>query len=105
LIYTPLPPGILAELEVKTREEPPPTGFGWSIAWDRHGRRTDLDALVPVRSPAVGNQDFPAILIVHPRPERADEWLAASVSDDLAVPGITDRLAAYLGTPHPERDS
>lgn len=103
--YTPAPPGALAELEAKTLAEPPPEGFGWSIAWDRRGRRVDLDALVPVRGPSTA--PFPAILTVYPPvgSGQSGRWLAATLPDDRAVPGVHDRLNAYLGTPNPERDA
>lgn len=92
----------MRELEEKTSAEPPPAGYAWSVAWGPSGRRTDLDALVPVRGVVPVNATTPAFVLVYPA--HAHAWLAATLPDDLAVPGTIDRLSAYLGTPHPERD-
>jgi hypothetical protein len=106
MIYATVPDEYAAELDAKTAAEPPPEGMAWSIAWDHLGRRPDLDALVPVRQPRAHVPAFPATLIVAPRRNaNVLEWLAATVPDDLSVPGISDRLNAYLGTPNPERDA
>jgi hypothetical protein len=105
MIHTNMPELIAAEVEAKTRAEPPPDGMAWSLAWDRHGRRPDLDALVPVHWPRVAVPAFPATLILSPGGQGGPNWLAATLPDDRAVPGTRDRLTAYLGTPNPERDA
>lgn len=106
MIYAGVPDHYVAELEAKMTAEPPPEGMAWSIAWDHLGRRPDLDALVPVHQPRADVPAFPATLIVAPkRNTNSLEWLAATVPDDLSVPGISDRLHAYLGTPNPEREA
>lgn len=103
-IATPAPDGIVAELRQKTNAEPPPTGMAWSVAWGPRGRRTDLDALVPIQphTPPAG-EGAQAMVLVYS--DVQEVWLAATLPDDLAVPGTIDRLSAYLGTPNPERES
>lgn len=103
MIHNDVPERYAAEVAAKTTAEPPPEGLAWSVAWDSHGRRPDLDALVPVRVPSAPTPQFPATLIVTLGGEGSN-WLAATLPDDLAVPGTTDRLTAYLGTSAPERD-
>jgi hypothetical protein len=102
-IAAPTPAALVRELEEKTNAEPPPAGYAWSVAWGSGGRRTDLDALVPMRGLVPANATVPAFVLVFP--EHSEEWLAATLPDDLAVPGTIDRLSAYLGTPNPERDA
>lgn len=101
-IAAPAPEALVRELDEKTNAEPPPVGYAWSVAWGPSGRRADLDALVPVRGLAPVDATVPAFVLVYP--EHMQDWLAATLPDDLAVPGTIDRLTAYLGTPHPERD-
>lgn len=100
-IGTPVPAAILAELRQKTNAEPPPPGMAWSVVWGPNGRRTDLDALVPIQphTPPAG-EGAQSMVLVYPLAQR--EWLAANLPDDLAVPGTIDRLTAYIGTPERE---
>lgn len=100
MIHPPLPAEAAHVVAEKNRADPPPPGYGWSVAWDRNGRRSDLDALVPTGPAPLSG--LPSVLTVC-GPD--GDWLHATLPDDLAVPGVTDRLTAYLGTPHPERDA
>jgi hypothetical protein len=84
-------------LAEKTRLDPPPEGFEWSLGWENDGRRAPLwDRLVPVEELAPGGLHFGDTR----QPGYSYPASGPGVREDL-IDAAMERLASLLGVTEP----